>query len=164
MRPRLWSSELSIMRQWTGAFALMAISALPAAAQDIDLRTAAQKAEPETWNVTLGARVGVGPAFPGAKTGGLALSPVFSLGRGVGSRWLSMVDDNISLGLSQGANWRAGVTGKLSGNGASVTTMPSRAWATSASVSRRAASSNITRCHGCAPGPNSGAASLPMMR
>ncbi len=100
------------MRRGAGALILSAIAVVPAAAQEIDLRTAEQKAAPQTWNVTLGARVGVGPAFPGAKTGGLALSPVFSLGRGLGSRWLSMVDDNISLGLAEGANWRAGVTGK----------------------------------------------------
>ncbi len=100
------------MRLRTGALALSAFAALPAAAQEIDLRSAEQKAAPETWNVTLGARVGVGPAFPGAKTGGLAIAPVFSLGRGLGSRWLSMVDDNISLGLANGANWRAGVTGR----------------------------------------------------
>ena len=100
------------MRHWAGAFALSAMSVLPAAAQEIDLRAAAQKAEPETWNVTLGARVGVVPAFPGAKTSGLALSPVFSLGRGVGSRWLSMIDDNVSLGFVQRGDWRAGVTGK----------------------------------------------------
>ena len=101
------------MRVSIAAFASALLAASSAHAQDIDLRTAGQKAAPQTWNVTLGAKVGVGPAFPGAKTGGLALSPVFSLGRGIGSRWLSMADDNISLGLVEGANWRAGATGKL---------------------------------------------------
>ncbi len=101
------------MRILARAFAVTAFAATPAAAQEIDLRTAEQKAAPQTWNVTLGARVGVGPAFPGAKTGGLSISPVFSLGRGLGSRWLSMADDNISLGLIEGSNWRTGLTGKL---------------------------------------------------
>jgi outer membrane protein len=92
--------------------AFCALAASPASAQ-IDLRTAEQKAAPQTWNVTIGARVGVQPSFPGAKSGGFGASPVFSIGRGLGSRWLSMADDGISIGLVEGDAWRAGATGKL---------------------------------------------------
>lgn len=97
-------------------FAAALVSGAASAQSDapqIDLRTREQKAAPQTWNVTIGARAGVAPAFPGAKNGAFVAAPVFSIGRGLGSRWLSMADDNISIGLAEGGNWRAGATGKV---------------------------------------------------
>jgi MipA family protein len=105
--------EPLVVRRAVLSLAFTALAALPAAAQAIDLRSAEQKAAPQTWNISLGVRLGAQPAFPGAKSGAFTASPVFSIGRGVGSRWLSMADDNISIGLLEGDAWRAGVTGKL---------------------------------------------------
>lgn len=99
------------MRFWC-VFSAVALCSGPAFAQ-IDLRTAEQKAAPNTWNVTLGARVGAASAFPGSKDTGFTASPVFSLGRGIGSRWLAVADDNIGIGLVEGDYWRAGVAGKV---------------------------------------------------
>lgn len=91
----------------------LAVTALPAGAQQIDLRSAEAKAAPRTWNVSLGVGIGVAPAFLGANRGGAAFRPVLSIGRGLGSRWLSVADDSIGIGLIEGDNWRAGVAGKL---------------------------------------------------
>jgi MipA family protein len=91
---------------------LAACHASPALAQ-IDLRTAEQKAAPQTWNVTVGARIGAAPAFPGAADMRFSAAPVFSIGRGLGSRWLSAADDGIGIGLVEGDYWRAGVSGKF---------------------------------------------------
>jgi outer membrane protein len=91
----------------------VALSTLPAIAQQIDLRSTEAKAAPRTWNVSLGVGVGVAPAFLGAKRGEASFRPIISIGRGLGGRWLSVADDNIGIGLIEGDNWRAGVAGKL---------------------------------------------------
>lgn len=90
-----------------------ALTLVPALAQQVDLRSAEAKAAPRTWNVSLGVGVGVAPAFLGAKRGAFAVRPIVSIGRGLGSRWLSVADDSIGIGLIEGDNWRAGVAGKL---------------------------------------------------
>jgi outer membrane protein len=92
--------------------AVLSLSVLPASAQ-IDMRTEEAKAAPNNWYVTVGVRVGVTPEYLGSKDFRPAIAPVFSLGRGLGSRWLSVVDDNIGIGLVEGDIWRAGVAGKL---------------------------------------------------
>jgi len=91
----------------------VAISTLPAVAQQIDLRTAEARTAPRTWNVLLGGGVGVAPAFLGSKRGAASFRPIISIGRGVGSRWLSVGDDSNGIGLIEGENWRAGVAGRL---------------------------------------------------
>jgi MipA family protein len=95
------------------ATASLAVSILPAFAQQIDLRSAEARSAPRTWNVSLGLGVGVAPAFLGSKRGAVSFRPIVSIGRGLGSRWLSVADDNIGIGLIEGDNWRAGVAGKL---------------------------------------------------
>jgi MipA family protein len=87
-------------------------SSLAAQAQ-VDRRSADQRAAADTWNITVGARVAAQPRFLGSKDRAFAISPQFSMGRGLGSRWLSLEDDNISIGLVNGDRWRLGVTGKL---------------------------------------------------
>lgn len=91
---------------------LIALTTMPALAQ-VDLRTREAKAEPNTWNITVGAGVGAAPKYLGSKDMGVSFRPVFSVGRGVGNRYLSVADDNIGFGLVEGEQWRAGVTGKL---------------------------------------------------
>ncbi len=95
------------------AMVSIALSTLPAVAQQIDLRSPEARTAPRTWNVSLGLGVGVGPAFLGSKRGAVSFRPIISIGRGLGSRWLSVADDNIGIGLIEGDNWRAGVAGKL---------------------------------------------------
>jgi outer membrane protein len=93
---------------------LGALVLAPAVAQaQIDRRTDAQRAEPNTWNVTIGARLGAQPEFMGSKDSRFFIRPQFSLGRGLGNRWFSAEDDNISIGLVNGDLWRAGITGAL---------------------------------------------------
>jgi outer membrane protein len=95
------------------AFAhLMLAPATPASAQ-IDMRTEAERAAPQGWTVTIGARVGSQPRFFGSKEQSFAIRPRFSIGRGLGSRWLSMEDDSISIGLVEGDYWRAGIAGQF---------------------------------------------------
>ncbi len=94
------------------AFAILSMSFIPAHAQ-IDMRSVEAKAAPNTWNVTIGVRLGAAPAFLGSKDFRPSIAPVFSIGRGLGSRWLSVADDNIGIGLVEGDIWRAGVAGKL---------------------------------------------------
>jgi MipA family protein len=94
------------------ALALLSLSAIPAHAQ-IDMRSADAKSAPNTWNVTLGVQFGAAPAFLGSKDFRPSIAPVFSIGRGLGSRWLSVSDDNIGIALVEGDFWRAGLTGKL---------------------------------------------------
>lgn len=91
---------------------LLVLPAFAASAQ-IDRRTSEQRAAPDNWNVTIGARAGAMPRFQGSNEMMFALRPSFSIGRGLGSRWLSMEDDNISLSLLTGDRWRAGVTGQI---------------------------------------------------
>jgi outer membrane protein len=86
---------------------------LPAHAQVIDQRTDEERAAGQNWNVTLGARLQAQPEYVGARDQRFAIRPVFSLSRGLGSRWYGAEDDNISLGFFNGDNWRAGVTGVL---------------------------------------------------
>lgn len=95
------------------ALASIAVTTLPTVAQQIDLRSPEAKAAPRTWNVSLGLGVGVAPAFLGSKRGAVSVRPIVSVGRGLGSRWLSVADDNIGIGLIEGDNWRAGVAGRL---------------------------------------------------
>jgi outer membrane protein len=92
---------------------LALIALVGAASAQIDMRTDAERAAPQSWNVWIGARIGVQPKFLGSKDQGLAISPRFSIGRGLGSRWLSMEDDSISIGLVEGDFWRAGVAGQI---------------------------------------------------
>lgn len=94
------------------AAAILVLASSPLAAQ-VDLRTAEQKAAPRTWNISIGAGIGAGPAFLGADSFGLNVRPVFSISRGLGNRWLSVADDNIGIGLLEGDNWRAGPAGRL---------------------------------------------------
>jgi len=94
------------------ALAILSASLSPAVAQ-IDMRSADAKAAPNTWNVSIGVRLGAEPAFIGSKDFRPSIAPVFSIGRGLGSRWLSVADDNIGIGLVEGDFWRAGVAGKL---------------------------------------------------
>ncbi|PPD16207.1 MAG: hypothetical protein CTY25_02045 [Methylobacterium sp.] len=94
--------------------ACVAVTSTPAIAQ-IDMRSAGEKAAPRTWNVTVGASVGAGPSYFGSNRYSASVSPIFSFQRGVGSRWLSVADDNIAFGLIGGQNWRAGFTGKFLG-------------------------------------------------
>jgi MipA family protein len=94
------------------SLAILTASVFPASAQ-IDLRSAEAKAAPNTWNVTIGAQLGAAPAFLGSKDFRPSIAPAFSIGRGLGSRWLSVTDDNIGIGLVEGDFWRAGVAGKL---------------------------------------------------
>ncbi|MCU0820512.1 MAG: MipA/OmpV family protein [Beijerinckiaceae bacterium] len=95
---------------WTAA--LLALASTPTVAQ-VDLRSDEAKAAPRNWNVTVGLGIGAAPSFLGSKNYSAAIRPVFSIGRGLGSRWLSVADDNIGFGLIEGENWRAGVAGKL---------------------------------------------------
>jgi MipA family protein len=88
------------------------LSSLAAQAQ-IDRRSPEQRAAPDTWNITVGARVAAQPRFIGSKDMEFAIRPQFSMGRGLGSRWLTLEDDNISIGLINGDRWRLGVTGRL---------------------------------------------------
>ena len=94
------------------AILLSIFSVMPALAQ-VDLRSPEAKAEPNTWNVTIGFGATSAPRYLGSKDNGLAFRPVFSVGRGVGSRYLSVADDNLGIGLVEGNQWRAGVSGKL---------------------------------------------------
>ncbi len=91
---------------------LLALSVASASAQ-VDLRTQDARNAPNNWNVSIGARVGAQPLFQGSRDFGLLLRPSFSMGRGLGSRWLSLEDDNISIGLINGDRWRAGATGQI---------------------------------------------------
>ncbi len=93
--------------------AIAVVAGLPALAQQFDRRSEAERAAPNTWNVTVGARGGVQPEFLGAKDSRFFIRPQFSMGRGLGSRWYSAEDDNISIGLVNGDLWRAGITGQL---------------------------------------------------
>jgi outer membrane scaffolding protein for murein synthesis (MipA/OmpV family) len=88
------------------------MSVAPAAAQ-VDQRSEAERAAPQTWNVTIGARLGAQPEFLGSKDSRFFVRPQFSMGRGLGNRWFSAEDDNISIGLVNGDIWRAGLTGVL---------------------------------------------------
>lgn len=100
-----------MLRPVVALFALI-LSAFAAQAQ-FDMRSADARRAPDTWNITIGARVAAQPAFMGSRDMAFALRPSFSMGRGLGSRWLSMEDDNISIGLLNGDRWRVGVTGAL---------------------------------------------------
>jgi len=104
-----WS--IPVLRQ-SFALVCLALSSFPAVAQT-DLRTEAAKSAGNTWNVTIGVQVGAAPAFLGSSDFRPSIRPTFSLGRGLGSRWLSVEDDNIGIGLLDGANWRVGIAGKL---------------------------------------------------
>ncbi len=84
----------------------------PASAQ-IDMRSDAQRAAPQGWTVTVGTRAGVQPRFFGSGDPSFSIRPSFSIGRGLGSRWLSMEDDSISIGLIEGDFWRAGIAGQF---------------------------------------------------
>jgi len=103
----LGENGLNVLRT-SLVLALVSLSALPASAQ-FDMRTEEAKAAPNNWYVNVGVRVGVTPEFLGSKDYRPAIAPVFSMGRGLGSRWLSTVDDNIGIGLVEGDIWRAGV-------------------------------------------------------
>jgi MipA family protein len=91
---------------------LLSMSVVPVSAQ-VDMRTSDAKEAPNTWNLRLGARVGATPTFLGSKSYRASVAPIFSIGRGLGSRWLYVVDDNISIGVVDGDFWRAGLTGKI---------------------------------------------------
>lgn len=95
------------------AGACVAGLSVSASAQAIDQRTDEERAAGRNWNVTLGARIQAQPEYPGARDQRFAIRPVFSLGRGLGSRWYIAADDNISLGFLEGDIWRAGATGVL---------------------------------------------------
>jgi MipA family protein len=106
----------SVMRFVTligASVAYVALTAPPASAQQFDRRSEAERAAPNTWNVMVGARIGAQPEFMGAKDSRFSIRPQFSMGRGLGSRWYSAEDDNISIGLINGDLWRAGITGAL---------------------------------------------------
>lgn len=65
------------------------------------------------WNLTLGAGVRYQPDYQGSDNYLFRPRPIVSLGRGLGSKWHSTEDDSIGIGLVQGKNWRAGVSGAL---------------------------------------------------
>lgn len=67
----------------------------------------------KNWNLTIGAGVRYTPDYIGSNDSGLRPRLIGGLGRGLGSRWLSMEDDAIGLGLTEGTNWRAGLSGAL---------------------------------------------------
>ena len=94
------------------ALALLSLSVVPVSAQ-IEMRTADAKTAPNTWNVTIGAQLGAAPAFLGSKDFRPFITPVFSIGRGLGKRWLANADDNIGISLVEGDFWRVGVAGKF---------------------------------------------------
>lgn len=95
-------------------FMCLVLMASAAGAQaQFDMRSAEARNSPNNWNISIGARFAAQPAFEGSRDMAFALRPQFSMGRGLGSRWLSMEDDNISIGLLNGDRWRFGVTGRL---------------------------------------------------
>lgn len=65
------------------------------------------------WYLTVGAAVFTAPDYEGAKDYLLRASPMISLGRAGGETPFSSRNDNISLGLFDTGQFRAGVTGKI---------------------------------------------------
>ncbi|MGL5363482.1 MAG: MipA/OmpV family protein [Bosea sp. (in: a-proteobacteria)] len=63
------------------------------------------------WNLTIGAGVRYQPDYQGSDDYVFSPRPIIRLGRGLGSKWHSTEDDSISIGLTQGENWRVGVAG-----------------------------------------------------
>jgi MipA family protein len=63
------------------------------------------------WNLTIGAGLRYQPDYLGSDNYLFRPRPIVSLGKGFGSKWHSTEDDAISIGLTQGENWRVGVSG-----------------------------------------------------
>ncbi|MGL5446016.1 MAG: MipA/OmpV family protein [Rhabdaerophilum sp.] len=70
-------------------------------------------ANDNNWNLTLGIGVRAVPSFMGSDELSLRPRPVFSLSRGLTSKWHSAEDDAISPGLLFGDNWRVGLSGAI---------------------------------------------------
>lgn len=67
----------------------------------------------QNWNLTIGGGVRYTPDYLGSNDYSVRPRVIVSVGRGVGSRWWKAEDDAIGLGLLDGANWRAGLSGAL---------------------------------------------------
>jgi MipA family protein len=67
----------------------------------------------QNWNLTIGGGVRYTPDYLGSNDYSVRPRVIVSVGRGLGSRWWKAEDDAIGLGLFQGENWRAGLSGAL---------------------------------------------------
>ncbi len=90
------------------AAALVLSASAPAVAQ-----SPLSPEQASNWNLTIGAGVRYQPDYQGSDNYMFRPRPIIRLGRGLGSKWHSTEDDAISIGLTQGENWRAGVSGAL---------------------------------------------------